>query len=81
MKRYLIVIEKAENNYGAFAPDVPGCGATGKTVEETVTLLKEALTGHLELMAEDGDPIPEPTIIEARFVDVDEPVTAKAKSA
>ncbi|MBA2762555.1 MAG: type II toxin-antitoxin system HicB family antitoxin [Segetibacter sp.] len=49
---YLVVIEKAENNYGAYSPDVLGCIATAKTVEETLALMKEALEFHLEDLEE-----------------------------
>jgi predicted RNase H-like HicB family nuclease len=52
---YLVVIEKAENNYGAYSPDVLGCIATAKTVEETLALLKEALEFHLEDLEEFRD--------------------------
>jgi predicted RNase H-like HicB family nuclease len=48
MQKYLIIIEKAENNYAAFSPDVPGCVATGATVEETLAEMKSALEFHLE---------------------------------
>ena len=58
--RYAIVIEKAENNYAAYVPGLPGCVATGKTVEETEHLLREAIEFHLRGMREDGLPIPEP---------------------
>lgn len=54
-KHIWICIEKAENNYGAFAPEVPGCVSTGATVEETKANMAEALTFHLESMLEDGD--------------------------
>jgi predicted RNase H-like HicB family nuclease len=54
------VIEKANDNYAAFSPDIPGCIATGATVEETLALMKEALVFHLEGMAEDGETIPAP---------------------
>ncbi len=59
--RYAIVIEKAENNYAAYAPDLPGCVATGRTVEETRQQILEAIDFHLRGMREDGLPIPEPT--------------------
>ena len=75
--RYLIVIEKAERNYAAYVPDVPGCITTGKCVQETLRLMKEALNGHLQLMAEDGDPIPDPTTI-AEYIDVELPEEALA---
>ncbi len=48
MEKYLVIIEKAENNYSAFSPDVPGCIATGASVEETTATMKEALQFHLE---------------------------------
>jgi predicted RNase H-like HicB family nuclease len=59
--RYAIVIEKAENNYAAYVPDLPGCVATGKTIEETEEQIREAIDLHLRGMREDGLPIPEPT--------------------
>lgn len=58
--RYAIVIEKAENNYAAYAPDVPGCAATGATIEEVKREIQEALKFHFEGLREDGLPIPEP---------------------
>jgi predicted RNase H-like HicB family nuclease len=63
MKRYAIVIEKAESNYSAYVPDLPGCIAMGATVEETESLLREAIELHLEGMREDGLPIPEPSSV------------------
>lgn len=61
--KYLIVIEKAAANYCAFAPDVPGCIATGATVAETRRNMEEALAFHLEGLAEDGLPAPEPVAV------------------
>jgi predicted RNase H-like HicB family nuclease len=58
--RYAIVIEKAENNYSAYVPDLPGCVATGATVEETESQIREAIAFHLEGMREDGIAIPQP---------------------
>ena len=63
MQRYAIVIEKAPSNYSAYVPDLPGCVATGATVEETESLLLEAIELHLEGMREDGLPIPQPTSV------------------
>jgi predicted RNase H-like HicB family nuclease len=59
--RYAIVIEKAESNYAAYVPDLPGCVATGFTVEETEQQIREAIDLHLRGMREDGLPIPEPS--------------------
>jgi len=58
--KYLIIIEKANKNYSAYIPDVPGCIATGKTIEETKKNMKEALDMHLEGLAEDGVTSPRP---------------------
>jgi predicted RNase H-like HicB family nuclease len=61
MRRFAIVIERGENNFSAYVPDLPGCISTGSTVEEIERNIREAIELHLEGMAEDGDPIPEPT--------------------
>ena len=57
--RYAVVIERAENNYSAYVPDLPGCIATGATVEETEQLIREAIELHLKGLREDGLPIPQ----------------------
>ena len=57
---YAVVFEKAPNNWAAYAPDVLGCISTGDTWEDMLEMIREALTGHIELMLEDGDPLPEP---------------------
>lgn len=59
--RYAIVIEKAEHNYCAYVPDLPGCIATGATVEQVKAEIREAIELHIEGMREDGLPIPAPT--------------------
>ena len=59
--RYAIVIEKAEANYGAYVPDLPGCVATGNTFDETRREIQEAIAFHLEGMRADGLAIPAPT--------------------
>lgn len=58
--RYAIVIEKAENNFSAYVPDLPGCVATGATVEEAESRIREAIEFHLDGMREDGIAIPQP---------------------
>lgn len=67
--RYAIVIEKAEGNYSAYVPDLPGCVSTGATVEETETSIREAITFHLDGMREDGTPIPPPSS-HVEYVDI-----------
>jgi predicted RNase H-like HicB family nuclease len=61
MTEYLIIIEKAENNYGAYCPDLPGVIATGPTKRETLNLMKEAIEFHLEGLKAACLSIPEPT--------------------
>ena len=61
--RYAIVVEKAENNYSAYVPDLPGCVATGFTVEETEQEMREAIGFHIEGLIEDGLPVPQPASI------------------
>lgn len=58
--KYLVIIEKGENNYSAYSPDVLGCAATGKTIEETLDAMKTALEFHLEGVIEDSEEIPKP---------------------
>ena len=58
--RYAIVIEAAGPNYSAYVPDLPGCVATGATVEDTERAMREAIEFHLEGLREDGTPIPPP---------------------
>ena len=67
--RYAIVIEKAENNYAAYVPDLLGCVATGETIEETEREIRSAIEFHLRGMREDGLLIPEPSI-QVEYVEV-----------
>ncbi len=59
MHRFLVVIEKAEGNYSAYSPDLPGCVATGKIVEEVERRMHEAIQLHIRGLREDGLPIPQ----------------------
>lgn len=61
--RYAVVIEKANDNYSAFVPDLPGCVAVGDTVEEVEREIRDAIRFHIEGLKEDGLPVPEPTSI------------------
>lgn len=57
---FLVIIEKAKRNYAAYSPDLPGCIATGKTVEDVKKNMQGAIEMHVKGMIEDGLPIPEP---------------------
>lgn len=59
--RYAVVIETAGDNYSAYAPDVPGCVATGRTPEDAERRMREALSFHLEGLRADGLPAPVPS--------------------
>lgn len=58
MEKYLVIIERAKSNFSAFSPDIWGCVATGKTVEETLVQFKEAVQMHLDTMINEGEDIP-----------------------
>jgi predicted RNase H-like HicB family nuclease len=58
MHKYLVIYEKARENYSAYSPDIPGCIATGKTRRETEKNIKEAISFHLNGLKEDGLPLP-----------------------
>lgn len=61
MRRYAVVVERAGSNYSAYAPDLPGCVASGDSVEETLANMREAIALHLRGLREDGLPIPDPS--------------------
>lgn len=67
--RYAIVIEKAEGNYSAYAPDLPGCVATGSSQAEVEVEIREAIEFHLAGLQEDGLPIPQPSS-KVEYVDI-----------
>jgi predicted RNase H-like HicB family nuclease len=67
--RYVILIEEAKSNFSAYAPDVPGCVATGKTLEETKQRMKEALVFHFEGLMLDDEAVPVPTT-RCAYVDI-----------
>ncbi len=58
--QYTVILERGESSYGAYVPDLPGCIAAGKTKEETLQLIQEAVEFHLEGLKEEGKRIPQP---------------------
>ncbi|HKO17900.1 MAG TPA: type II toxin-antitoxin system HicB family antitoxin [Acidobacteriaceae bacterium] len=60
-RRYLVIYETGEKNMSGFAPDVPGCASTGRTLDEMRTNLREAQEFHLEGLSSSGEPIPSAT--------------------
>jgi predicted RNase H-like HicB family nuclease len=57
---YLVVIERRDNSFGAYVPDLPGCVAVGETEEEALRLVREAIALHIEALKERGIPVPQP---------------------
>jgi predicted RNase H-like HicB family nuclease len=66
--RYAVVIEKAEGNYSAYVPDLPGCVATGASVADVEREIRDAIRFHIAGLKEDGLPVPAPTSI-AEYVE------------
>jgi predicted RNase H-like HicB family nuclease len=66
--RYAVVIEKANSNYSAYVPDLPGCIATGATIREVEDEIRDATRFHIDGLREDGVPVPAPTSI-AEYVE------------
>ena len=58
--RYLVILEKGENSFGAYVPDLPGCAVVAETREEALRLIREAIALHIENLREDGSLVPEP---------------------
>jgi predicted RNase H-like HicB family nuclease len=75
MRKYVVLFEQGPTNWSAYAPSLPGVIATGKTKEELLKTMSEAIQFHLEGMLRDGDPIPEEEF-QATLLDVPEPVIA-----
>ena len=75
MSRFLIIIEPGEHNYSAYVPDLPGCIATGRTLDDVKKSMGQAIKMHIQGMLEDHDPLPEPQTL-AEYVDVVTPNSA-----
>lgn len=67
--RYAVVIEKTESNYSAYVPDLPGCVATGASIRQVETEIREAIEFHIEGLREDGNLIPLPSS-QVEYVDI-----------
>ena len=78
MRQYVILIEKGEGNFGAYAPSLPGCVSVGKTRQEAIDNMYDAIQFHLDGMAEDGEPIPDEDL-EAVTIVVPEPKAQLAR--
>ena len=61
--KYAVIFERAESNWTAYVPDLPGCTTTGKTLEETESNTQEAICGHIRTLREFGGPVPDPVTL------------------
>jgi len=61
--KYLVIYEKSDNGWGAYAPDLPGLGVVGSTLDETKELIREAIEFHIEGMKANGESVPAPLAI------------------
>jgi predicted RNase H-like HicB family nuclease len=69
MIKYPVIIEKAQGNFSAYSPDLPGCVATGSTAEETLIRMKEAIRFHIQGLKKEGLAIPEPSA-EVKYIEI-----------
>ena len=60
--RYAVIIENAGSNYSAYVPDLPGCVATGKSLEEAERSIRDALRFHIDGMKAENLPVPQPSV-------------------
>jgi predicted RNase H-like HicB family nuclease len=70
MSEYLVVIENEGESWGAYCPDLPGLGAAGHSRQEVERLIREAIVFHLDGLRAAGEPIPQPTAVEATRIKV-----------
>lgn len=70
-REYLVVYEKGERNWGAFSPDIPGCGSLGDTLEETRTHMREAMELYMRETTKAGEPIPDAAATSVDFEEFD----------
>jgi len=75
MHRFLVITEPGTRNYSAYAPDLPGCIATNKTLEDVKSNMREAINMHLQGTMEDNDPIPSSSSL-AEYMDIPSPTSA-----
>jgi predicted RNase H-like HicB family nuclease len=65
---YAVIIERGVTGYGAYAPELPGLGVAGSSIEEVERLIREAIPLHIESLRAHGDPVPPPTTVATRII-------------
>ncbi|MDA2804938.1 type II toxin-antitoxin system HicB family antitoxin [Nocardiopsis suaedae] len=69
MSRYVVLVERSEDGFGAWCPDLPGCVAVGDTVPETIEEMRGAIRFHLDGLREEGLPVPAPSTVASSEVE------------
>jgi predicted RNase H-like HicB family nuclease len=67
--KYLVIFEQTDSGFGAYAPALPGCVATGRTRDEAAQHMKEAITLHIESLRLHGEPVPLPSAADVDFIE------------
>jgi predicted RNase H-like HicB family nuclease len=67
---YAVIIERSTTGYGGYAPELPGVGVTGSTIDEVERLIREAIVLHIGSLRAHGDPVPPPSVVAATVVQV-----------
>src|SRR5262245_47753514 len=67
--KYLVIFERTDTGYGAYAPALPGCVATGQTRDDAARRMKEAIDLHIESLRRHGEPAPPPSAVEMDFIE------------
>ena len=70
MTGYAVIIERSQTGYGAYAPELPGVGVVGGTIEEVERLVREAIVLHIRSLQAHGEPVPPPSAVATRLVEV-----------
>ena len=70
MSGYAVIIERGETGYGAYAPELPGLGVVGDSVEEVERLIREAVPLHIESLRAHGEPVPPPSTVATTVIAV-----------
>jgi predicted RNase H-like HicB family nuclease len=70
MSAYAVIIEGEPGSFSAYVPDLPGCVATGRSLDEVEDRIREAIRLHIASLRAHGDPVPGPSTATVRFVDV-----------
>jgi predicted RNase H-like HicB family nuclease len=67
---YAVIIERSTTGYGGYAPELPGVGVTGSTIDEVKRLIRETVVLHIDSLREHGEPVPPPSVVATTVVEV-----------